>query len=499
MKRIRQIITLWLIPLAGLMIAIGAAQAGDYSFKYKELYYKVTKNTPPLELKVVPEKTGSDHPYYSAGNEPTGAITIPESFIRKAGMNTFLYNVTEIGDRAFDWCEGITSVTIPNSVTAIGALAFFNCIALKSITIPNSVTAIGEKAFMYCETLKSVTLPNGIQEIKAETFGHCYALQSIDIPASVTAIGDRAFKECTSLKTVTVHWDTPLAVPGNVFEGVNTAGVTLKVPKDTKAKYKNAAVWKEFKIDDGTPDVEPVTGVTLAPNTLTIAPGEAQTLTATVQPATATNKSMTWTSTDNSIATVDASGTVKGVSPGTATITVKTTDGGHTAMCGVTVKSTVVPVTDVTLSHHKVTVNGDINSKQLTATVQPAAATNKSVKWTSSNAAIASVDADGLVTIHKKGQATVTATATDGSGKSDACLFDVLSTVANQTIEAPRIYAADGALHLTLPSPTTVYIYGISGAMVKTLTLPAGNHVQPLPTGVYMVRVGETVEKIFVK
>ena len=77
--------------------------------------------------------------------------------------------------------------------------------------------------------------------------------------------------------------------------------------------------------------------------------------------------------------------------------------------------------------------------------------------------------------------------------------FKVIEPTANEVIEASRIYAADGTLRLMLPSPTTVYIYGISGAMVKTLTLPAGNHVQPLPAGIYVVRVGETVEKVLVK
>lgn len=77
--------------------------------------------------------------------------------------------------------------------------------------------------------------------------------------------------------------------------------------------------------------------------------------------------------------------------------------------------------------------------------------------------------------------------------------FMVIEPTANEAIEASRIYAADGTLRLTLLSPATVYIYGISGAMVKTLALPAGDHVLPLPSGVYVVRVGERVTKVMVK
>lgn len=467
MKRTKQI-SIWIIALAGLMIATGAVQAKDYDLKHEGLYYKVTKtiNKVTFEVKVVPEKAGWDPPYYSDGNAPTGAVTIPKSFTRKVGSLTHRYHVTEIGDNAFNGCEGITSVSIPGSVKTIGERAFYVCKALKnvnlpdgiqeikwgtfahckalqSIDIPGSVTAIGEAAFWSCPALKSVPLPNGIQEIKKGTFSWCIALQSIDIPASVTAIGEwafahcealqsidipanvttivqKAFENCTGLKTVTVDWDAPLNVPDNVFEDVNTANVTLKVPDGKEAAYKAHTVWGKFKFEGGsTPPPPPP------------------------PPA--------------------------------------------------------VPVTSVTLSHHKVTVNGDITQKQLTATVQPAAATNKSLTWKSSDAAVASVDADGLVTIHKKGKATVTATANDGSGQSDACLFDVISTVANETVDGLRIYASGGTLRLTLPMPATAHIYHVDGAMVKTLALPAGDHVQPLPSGVYVVRVGERVTKIFIK
>lgn len=421
MKRTKQI-TRWIIALAGLMIATGAVQAQQYDFKHEGLYYKITKKTGIVffDVKVVPEK--ADYPlYYSDDNEPTGAITIPKNFTRKVGDFFCSYTVTEIGDHAFAWCEGITSVTIPGSVKTIGEAAFWSCPALKSVPLPNGIQEIKKGTFSECIALQSIDIPASVKTIGKWAFAHCEALQSIDIPANVTTIVQKAFGRCTGLKTVTVHWDAPLAVPDNVFEDVNTDNVTLKVPKGKEAAYKAHAVWGKFKFEGGsTPPPPP-------------------------PPA--------------------------------------------------------IPVTSVTLSHHKVTVNGDITQKQLTATVQPAAATNKSLTWKSSNAAVASVDADGLVTIHKKGKATVTATATanDGSGQSDACLFDVISTVANETVDGLRIFASGGALRLTLPSPETAHIYHVNGAMVKTLVLPAGDHVQPLPSGVYVVRVGERVTKILIK
>ena len=141
----------------------------------------------------------------------------------------------------------------------------------------------------------------------------------------------------------------------------------------------------------------------------------------------------------------------------------------------------------------------NVKTAQLNATITPANATNPFLYWQSSDPFIASVDGSGLVTIHKKGKATITVKAADGSGKSASCEVEVLSAVANETIDGLRIFAAAGALHLTLPKAETTHIYNVNGAMVKTLALPSGDHVQPLAPGVYVVRVGEHVTKVMVK
>ena len=141
----------------------------------------------------------------------------------------------------------------------------------------------------------------------------------------------------------------------------------------------------------------------------------------------------------------------------------------------------------------------NVKTAQLNATVTPANATNPFLYWQSSDPFIASVDGSGLVTIHKKGKATITVKAADGSGKSASCEVEVLSAVANETIDGLRVYAAGGALHLTLPKAETTHIYNVNGAMVKMLALPSGDHVLPLPSGVYVVRVGERVTKVMVK
>ena len=100
------------------------------------------------------------------------------------------------------------------------------------------------------------------------------------------------------------------------------------------------------KNEEPEPHKVAVTGVSLKPNTLSLKVGEAETLSAVVIPANADNKTVSWSSSDNSVATV-ADGLVTAVKEGSATITVTTTDGGKTATCAVTVTADVVPVTGI--------------------------------------------------------------------------------------------------------------------------------------------------------
>jgi hypothetical protein len=180
-----------------------------------------------------------------------------------------------------------------------------------------------------------------------------------------------------------------------------------------------------------------VTGVTLNKTTLALTAGGSETLTATLAPETATNKNVTWSSSDATIATVDNAGKVTAVAAGTATITVTTTDGSKTATCAVTVTAATVAVTGVTLNKSTLSLStGD--SETLTATLAPGNATNKNVTWSSSDATIATVDANGLVTAVAAGTATITVTTTDGS-KTATCAVTVTAAVTYTWLLAPAI------------------------------------------------------------
>lgn len=161
---------------------------------------------------------------------------------------------------------------------------------------------------------------------------------------------------------------------------------------------------------------------------------------------------------------------------------------------------TTTPVTALKFSKTSVSINiNKAKTLQLSVTVVPDNASNKTVLWSSSDTSIAKVDTKGLVTVQKEGKAIITATAADGSGVKATCEVNVLTTDANAALEGLKIYATAGQLHLSLPAAHDVRIYTLTGALVRTLTAPAGDTTLALPAGLYIVRAGNAVQKVMVE
>lgn len=167
-------------------------------------------------------------------------------------------------------------------------------------------------------------------------------------------------------------------------------------------------------------------GVTLDTSAFTIYTTGSKTLKATVLPATSTNKAVTWSSDDQTIATVNSSGKVTGVRPGTAIITVKTVDGGHTATCVVTVYKKV-DVTGLTLDNSRLDMVKN-ESTTILATISPANASEKSITWTSSDPSVATVTSKGVVTAVDTGTTVITAVTKDGNYER-SCKVTVIQPV----------------------------------------------------------------------
>lgn len=176
------------------------------------------------------------------------------------------------------------------------------------------------------------------------------------------------------------------------------------------------------------------TGVTISPTTFTIEIGDTQQLTANVLPTTASNKSVTWSSGSPTVASVNSTGLVTALTNGTSVITATTVDGSHTntSICTVDTAVQSVSVTPESLS-----LNVGATS-QLSATVLPVNAENKTVNWSSDHASIASVNSTGLVSAVSNGVAVITATTVDGSHTDTSTV--TVSTPVSSVVMTPEIF-----------------------------------------------------------
>lgn len=231
----------------------------------------------------------------------------------------------------------------------------------------------------------------------------------------------------------------------------------------------------------------PVKGVTLDKTTLELTAGAVGQLTATFTPEDATDQTVTWSSSNSGVVTVDQNGTLEAVAAGTATITVKTTDGGYTATCKVTVKP--VAVTEVLLDKISVTMKvGDM--LVLSATVQPENVSDKAITWSSSAPSVVKVE-NGKLTALAEGSATITAKCGE---KSAFCTV----TVQKAEVPAERVTLDQTTLELTvngtakltakvLPEETTVKTIQWSSSDETVAKVAADGTVTALKEGTTVI------------
>ena len=270
----------------------------------------------------------------------------------------------------------------------------------------------------------------GTATITATTSGGQKATCTVTVRVPVTGISiSRSTLALTVGATSTL---TATVAPSNAsdksysWSSSNSAVATVNSSGLVTAKANGTATITATTTDGGKKAscavtvTTPASGVSVAPTTATIIKGQTQQLTATVAPSSASNKSVSWSSSNNSVATVSSTGLVTAKAAGTADITVTTADGNYKAVCKVTVR---VLVTGVSLSETDISlIKG--STEQLLATVSPADASNKTISWTTTDKSVATVSNTGLVTAVGGGTATITATTADGS-YTDVCKVTV--------------------------------------------------------------------------
>ena len=244
------------------------------------------------------------------------------------------------------------------------------------------------------------------------------------VKGETVTITATVYPENASVKTVNWSSDAPCVACFNDYgeiTGVSAGHATIT------AKAGNFAATCQITV------IVPVTALSINKNEIILEEGESETLVADIAPEDATDKAVTWTSSDTAVAGVDASGRVSALAAGSAVIRVTSGDGASTASCRITVTPAAVPVSSIALNKTGIVLEAGA-SEVLTATVLPANATDRVIKWTSSAPSVARVDASGRVTAAGIGTATITATA---GGKSANC------TVTVSQIMVSRIEVSD--------------------------------------------------------
>ena len=155
-----------------------------------------------------------------------GSNLISNTYEDSQGKIVFDAPVTEIGNEAFNGCDRLTSITIPDGVLNIGDKAFYKCENLINVIIQEGVTEIGSNAFGYCYSLKNITIPKSVTKIGVSAFYYCYDLESIIIPENVEKIEDNTFDSCYRLRNVVIS-EGVAEIGRFAFSGCGMTSITI--------------------------------------------------------------------------------------------------------------------------------------------------------------------------------------------------------------------------------------------------------------------------------
>ena len=465
--------------------------------------------------------------------------------------------ITGIGDNAFRDAGNLISVTLPKTVTRIGDDAFGFCGSLPMVTIPAGVTRIGDRAFTYCSNLAMATLPVALQEIGEYAFAQCSKLTSVAIPAGLKTIGAGAFAGCSNVSAITVEAKnadyvvidgvlfnkektalvqypagrvatsyvipkevtsiggsafnsaknlTAVTIPAGVTEIGNEAFVncvkltSITIPAAVKTIGENAFTFcqelTEIKVEAANTAYTSADGVLFdkTKKTLIKYPGGRSATTYTI-PAGVTN--------------IDAEAFENTLQLTSVTIPTSVKKIGEGAFFRSGLTSAVIPDGVDTIASRTFGWCEKLASVTLPASVKAIRFTAfygcKNLKSLTVGAKTPPVINENESVFREVPVANVTLTVPKGAKAAYAAApvwkeFRQISesTVGNIALPEARIYAAGGRLYLTLQTAAPVGIYTLNGVLVRTFSAPAGETTVALPQGVYIVRVGDTAEKVYV-
>ena len=404
----------------------------------------VTKYTDKKPVKGV-KNTYTIRSYYSKTkvygkyNTKGVSVTMPAIKVSKVALNKTSATLKSKGQTV-----QLTATVSPSNATNKTLEWKSSNTNVATVDSSGKVTAVANGTATITATAKDDSKKSASCKITVSIPSTTVPVSSVSLnktSATLTAKGQTAQLTATvapsNATNKVVTWASDNGAVATVNNGVitavgnGTANITVKTADGGKTATCKVTVNIPVPV---TPKPVSVSSVSLNKTSATLtSKGATTTLTATVSPSNADNKSVTWSTDNSAVATVNSSGVVTAVGNGTANITVKTADGGKTATCKVTV-SIPVPVSSVSVAPSSVTLTKARETTQLSATVSPSNADNKSVTWSTDNSAVATVNSSGVVTAVANGSCNITARTADG-GKTNSCkvTVNIATTPSNPT------------------------------------------------------------------
>ena len=418
----------------------------------KELDWKIFKNCSALEVITIPKTITVIAEEAFCGCTNLQKVKFEDnSQLKKIGNNAFENcdnlskivlpeNVESVGEKAFYHCDLLENVKLNNKLNSLNSNVFCSCKNLKQIEFLEGLTFIGDGAFGNCYELQEIVLPKTVQKIGVEAFYNCDSLINVNMQNNVVSIGKSAFYDCESLNQIVLSTGIK-KIPNEAFRGCSSLEFIIlpyQVETIEDNAFKNCTKLRKITIPKATtsisdsafsyPDKMTIYGVagsyaeqyakendiafvaqqiatekiTLSETELTLGRNEKYQLTAGLNPMDSTDE-VIWSSSDEKIAKVDKTGNIEAISAGEAVITAKA--GEKTAACKVTV---TIPLKSIYLNKTSIELNAIGDSYQLNAGYYPSDA-DGSTTWKSDDEGIASVDQTGKVTAVGKGTTTITA------------------------------------------------------------------------------------------
>ena len=218
-----------------------------------------------------------------------------------------------------------------------GYSPFYRNTSLRAVEITDAETEIYDNEFYGCTNLQTLKIGNGVKTIGKWAFSGCSSMEYFSAGYEVESIGQEAFSDCTGLTSYYSYSMVPPTCGNQALDDINKWECTLYIPANSTDEYKAADQWKEFFFLSEM-DAVLVTEIQLNCNEFVLAVGDTFQLTAEILPANVTDPTIVWSSSDETVATVDENGLVTAVAEGFATITVTSADGNAMATADVEVK-----------------------------------------------------------------------------------------------------------------------------------------------------------------